>query len=81
MASDRLREEVQALADKLVNKFGGSATWHGDEIHYDYGGGLKACVACKADEVQVEVELTGVMSLFRDRIAGEVEEYLRRHIS
>ena len=81
MKSDRLREAVQALADKLVDKFGGSAGWQGDEIHYEYSGGLKACVACSADEVQVDVELKGVMSLFRDRIASEVEGYLQRHIS
>lgn len=81
MSSERLHDEVQALADKLVDKFGGSVRWQGDEIHYEYGGGLKACVACSDDEVQVSVELKGMMSLFSERIASEVEEYLRRHIN
>ncbi|MCK9468771.1 MAG: polyhydroxyalkanoic acid system family protein [Porticoccaceae bacterium] len=81
MTSDQLRQEVQALADKLIDKFGGSAAWQEDEMHYEFNGGIKACVACKAEEVQVEVELEGMMSLFKGRIASEVEDYLQRHIS
>jgi len=79
MAPDRLRAEVQSLVDKLVTRFGGQTQWQGDELHYTYGGGVRACVACRADEIKVEVELSGVMSMFRERVALEIEEHLRRH--
>ncbi len=81
MAPDRLKAEMQALADQLVEKFGGSCQWQGDEIHYHYSGGLRARVDCQPQEVVVEVELGMMMSLFRGRIESEVRDYLERHIN
>ena len=81
MAADQLKAEIQALADKLVEKFGGSYRWQGDEIHYDYSGGLNACVACGPSEVKVDVKLGMMMGMFKGKIKSEVEEYLDSHIS
>ncbi|MFA5494173.1 MAG: polyhydroxyalkanoic acid system family protein [Porticoccaceae bacterium] len=81
MAPEQLKTEVQALADKLVDKFGGSYRWQGDELHYDFSGGVNACVACAPAEVQVDVQLGMMMSMFKGKIKSEVEEYLENHIS
>ena len=81
MAAEQLKTEIEALADKLVEKFGGSYRWEGNEIHYDYSGGLNACVACGPSEVKVDVKLGMMMGMFKSKIKSEVEDYLDRHIS
>lgn len=81
MAPDKLKSEVEALAEKLVDKFGGSYQWEGDKIRYAYSGGVKASVACTPKDVQVDVELGMMMSMLKGKIKSEVEGYLDKHIT
>lgn len=81
MEPDALKGEVEALADKLVDKFGGHYHWEGDKVYYAYSGGVKACVACTDEEVEVDVELGMMMSFLKGKIKSEVEAYLKEHIA
>ncbi|MAT52268.1 MAG: hypothetical protein CMK32_13910 [Porticoccaceae bacterium] len=81
MSQEDLRKEVQALAEQLVDKFGGSYHWDGDEVHYDYSGGVNACVSCSQDAVELDIKLGMMMSMFKGKIKNEVEGYLDKHIS
>jgi putative polyhydroxyalkanoate system protein len=77
---DHLITEVEHLADKLVEKYGGDYSWDGDELNYSYSGGVNACVQCKPDSVNVDVKLGMLMAMFKGPIAREIEDYLDKHI-
>lgn len=81
MSPEQIKTQIEALADKLVDKFGGSYHWQGDEIRYAYSGGVNASVACTASDVEVNVKLGMMMSMFKGKIKSEVEEYLDQHIA
>lgn len=81
MSHSELVAEVEHLADKLVDQYGGDYGWDGDELTYSYSGGVTAKVACSADEVAVDVKLGMLMSMMKGAISREIEDYLARHIA
>ena len=81
MDHDKLLAEVEELAQGLVKKYGGEYRWDGDQLTYDYSGGVTACVQCGSDDVQVEVKFGMLMSMLKGPISREIEEYLDKHLN
>jgi putative polyhydroxyalkanoate system protein len=77
---DELVEHVEQLAGKLIQKFGGSYEWDGDDLVYDYSGGLNARVACTPQDVTVNIKLGMMMSMLKNTLAREVEKYMDDYI-
>lgn len=70
---------IEQLADKLVQKYGGSYEWQGDDLVYDYSGGLTARVSCSEDDVSVNIKLGMLMAMLKSTIANEVEGYMDKY--
>lgn len=77
----RLREQMEALAEKLVAKYGGSYQWRGSDLHYKYSGGLDAVVSLGAKEVNVDIKLGMLLSAFRGTVEREVNTYLDENLA
>jgi len=81
MNHDELLAEVERLADKLVAKYGGDYQWNGDQLTYNYSGGVTACIQCTEADINVDVKLGMLMAMFKGSISKEIEDYLDSHIS
>jgi len=81
MNHGELLTQVEHLADKLVAKYGGEYQWDGDELTYNYSGGVTACICCTEKDINVDVKLGMLMGMFKASIAREIEDYLDSHIS
>jgi putative polyhydroxyalkanoate system protein len=77
---DELVSHVEQLAGKLVEKYGGNYEWQGNDLIYEYSGGLTARVKCSEDEVNVDVKLGMLMAMVKSTIAREIENYMDSYI-
>lgn len=80
MSHNELISEVEHLAQSLVDKYGGSYSWKGNELIYNYSGGVTAMVHCGEDDVKVDVKFGMLMSMLKGTIAREIEGYLDSHL-
>ena len=75
-------EQVQAtiakLADKLVDRLGGSWCWDGTQAVCELKG-AKARVGYDAEWVSIDVTLPRMMRPLRHRIEDKVDEYFERY--
>jgi len=81
MGREQLTSEIQQLADKLVSKYGGSYNWKGDELTYNYSGGVTACVRCAEKDLTVDVKFGMLASMMKGTVTREIEGYLDKHLS
>jgi len=81
MGRDQLVGEIEQLAKTLVTKYGGSYDWKGDELTYNYSGGVTACVRCAEKDLDVDVKFGMLMSMLKGPISREIEDYLDKHLS
>jgi putative polyhydroxyalkanoate system protein len=81
MGRDQLVSEIEQMAEKLVAKYGGSYSWKGNELTYNYSGGVTACVHCAEKELNVDVKFGMLMSMLKGPITKEIEDYLDKHLS
>lgn len=70
---------IEQLAEKLVQKYGGSYQWQGDDLVYEYSGGLTAKVSCTEDDVSVDIKLGMLMAMLKSTISKEVEGYMDKY--
>ncbi|MFZ5654582.1 MAG: polyhydroxyalkanoic acid system family protein [Pseudomonadota bacterium] len=71
-----LRRRVDALADRLVARYGGGCQWRGDTLHYRRPGGIDAEIHCAADQLRVEVSLGPLANFLRGTIERELKTAL-----
>lgn len=77
LQKSQVRDRVQELIDKLVNKHGGSYNWNGDRAEYRFSG-IQADLGFDDNQLQVEVRLGLLMKAFKSVIEQEIEEYMAR---
>lgn len=81
MGREQLTAEIQKMAEELVAKYGGSYNWQGNELTYNYSGGVTACVHCADEALNVDVKFGMLMSMLKGPITKEIEDYLDKHLS
>lgn len=81
MERDQLTSEIEQMAKDLVKKYGGTYSWKGDELTYNYSGGITACVHCADKELNVDVKFGMLMSMLKGPITKEIEDYLDKRLS
>jgi len=77
---NELCERAEQLADKLREKFGGSWRWEEDTLHYNYSGGVDAQVNPYEDEIEILVDMSMMMGMFKKQIEQEINRYLDDHL-
>jgi len=81
MDHEQLLSEVEQLAVKLVQKYGGGYSWEGDVLTYNYSGGVNACVHCAPEKVDVDVKFGMLMSMLKGPVSREIEQNLDKHFT
>lgn len=78
---ENIRLKASDLAEQLVDRFGGTYQWHGDNLNYKRSG-VDACIACTEQEIIVDITLKGLLvSALRGTIESEVKSTLSKHLS
>lgn len=76
-----LRKRAEKLARQLKDEFGGSYSWEGDTVHYNYSGGIDARLILQEEDIQVDVKLGMLMLMMKKRLQTEIERYLDKHLA
>jgi putative polyhydroxyalkanoate system protein len=71
---------VDALAQKLVTKFGGHYQWQDASVRYQRAGGVDAIIACGAENIRIDVTLGPLAGFLRDTIERELNAALDSHL-
>jgi putative polyhydroxyalkanoate system protein len=80
LGGDEVRRRVDALAVKLVARFGGSYQWRAESVHYQRAGGVDAMIDCAAENVSIKVTLGPFAGFLRDTIERELIAALDRYL-
>jgi len=72
---DAAKQEAEALAVDLSEKFGLKYRWAGETLEFK-GSGAKGLMQCKEDEISLRLELSFVLRPFKTRIEQEIHKYL-----
>ncbi len=75
-----VRGRIEALADKISNRLGGTWSWQGDqavcEVH-----GARARVGYDTQSISIEVSLPRMMKPLRGRLEAKIIEYFDRYFT
>ncbi|MAS40338.1 MAG: polyhydroxyalkanoic acid system protein [Porticoccaceae bacterium] len=80
LSGAELHDRVDALAGRLVARYGGDYRWQGDLVHYRRAGGVDAEIHCGAEQLRVEVSLGPLAGFLRGTIEREINAALDRHL-
>jgi D-glycero-D-manno-heptose 1,7-bisphosphate phosphatase len=75
---EAVRANIEALADKLADRLGGSWCWDGDTAVCSVRG-AKARVGYDASSVSIDVSLPRTLAPFRRRLESKIEESFERY--
>lgn len=80
LAPEALRERVEQLAAKLVERYGGDYQWQGDQVRYRRPGGVDAEIHCGVEELCIAVTLGPLAGFLRGTIERELNDALDRYL-
>ena len=69
---------AETVAKQLRKDYGGSFTWHGDDLHFERTG-ASGSLAVSKNDFQVRVELAFLLSALRSRIEQEIVTFCDAH--
>jgi putative polyhydroxyalkanoate system protein len=72
-----VRSRIEALADKISDRLGGSWNWQGDQA-VCLAHGARAQVGYDAESISIEVSLPPMMRPLRGRLEAKIIEYFDR---
>ncbi len=75
-----VHRRVDALAQKLVTRFGGRYQWHDAAVRYQRAGGVDAVIECGAEDIRIDVTLGPLAGFLRDTIERELNAALDSHL-
>ena len=78
LSSEQVQARIEKLAEKLVDRLGGSWCWQGDTAVCELRG-AKARVGYDERFISLEVTLPLMMKPLRGRLENKVEEYFERY--
>ncbi|MGE3395174.1 MAG: polyhydroxyalkanoic acid system family protein [Steroidobacteraceae bacterium] len=81
LGGEEIHRRVDALARKLVTRFGGHYQWEDASVHYQRAGGIDAVIACTAESIRVDVTLGPWVGFLRDPIERELSAALDQHLT
>jgi putative polyhydroxyalkanoate system protein len=81
LSIDDAKKRAEELAKGMVDKFGISWKWEGDEIHFDAPSGkakgTKGSVQVTDKAIRVQIDLPFMLKMLKGTIAEKVEEKLK----
>lgn len=77
LARDDVRVRIEAMADKLAQRLGGTWQWQGDEAVSEVRG-IQARVGYDESTVSVDIALPLAMKPLQRKLESKVDEYLGR---
>ncbi len=81
LGGDEIHRRVDALAQKLVTRFGGRYQWQDTSVRYRRAGGIDAIIACGAERICIDVTLGPLAGFLRDSIERELAAALDQHLA
>lgn len=78
LETDEARERIEALAEKLADRLGGSWDWQGDEAVCQ-ARGARARVFYDERSISLVVSLPMMLRPLRGRLETKIEEYFERY--
>ena len=76
---DRVRDEVQKLADELARKLSAQYRWQGDKLTFERSG-ASGHIQIGEGEVDVEIRLGMLLTPMQGTIRSTIEEYLANRL-
>ncbi len=73
-----VRGRIEALADKISGRLGGTWSWQGDQAVCD-AHGARARVGYDAQSIMLEVSLPRMMKPFSGKLEAKIIEYFDRY--
>ncbi|MBK6959970.1 MAG: polyhydroxyalkanoic acid system family protein [Gammaproteobacteria bacterium] len=80
LGGEEVHRRVDALAQKLVTRFGGHYQWHDASVRYQRAGGVDAVIECGAENIRIDVTLGPLAGFLRDTIERELNAALDSHL-
>lgn len=80
LGGEEIHRRVEALARKLVARFGGHYQWQDAAVRYRRAGGVDAVIECGAENIHIEVALGPLAGFLRDTIERELNAALDSHL-
>lgn len=78
---ENIRLKASDVAEQLVDRFGGTYRWQGDNLNYRRPG-VDASIGCTEQDIIVDITLKGLLvSALRGTIETEVKSTLSKHLS
>ncbi|MGE3298244.1 MAG: polyhydroxyalkanoic acid system family protein [Porticoccaceae bacterium] len=81
LGNEEIHRRVDALARKLVTRFGGHYQWQDASVRYQRAGGIDAVIACAAESICIDVTLGPLAGFLRDPIERELAAALDRYLT
>ena len=78
LSSEQVQTGIEELAEKLVDRLGGSWCWQGDTAVCELRG-AKAHVGYDERSISIDVTLPLLLKPLRRRLEGKIEEYFERY--
>ncbi len=72
---DRIRDEIQKLADELARKLSARYQWRGDRLMFERSG-ANGHIDIGDSDVDVEIKLGMLLTPLKSQIESTIEEYL-----
>ncbi len=76
---DRVRDEVQQLADELARKLSAAYRWQGDRLVFERSG-ASGHIDIGDSDIDVEIKLGLLLKPLRGTIESSIEDYLEKHL-
>ncbi|MDJ0780013.1 MAG: polyhydroxyalkanoic acid system family protein [Gammaproteobacteria bacterium] len=76
---DRVREEIQQLADELARKLSARYQWHGDRLTFERSG-ASGHIDFDQSGIDVEIKLGMLLTPLKSQIESTIEDYLRNRL-
>ena len=80
LGGEEVHRRVDALAQKLVTRFGGHYQWRDASVRYQRAGGVDAVIECGAENIRIDVTLGSLAGFLRDTIERELNAALDSHL-
>jgi putative polyhydroxyalkanoate system protein len=81
LGGEEIHCRVDALARKLVTRFGGHYQWEDASVRYQRSGGINAVIACAAESIHIDITLGPWAGFLRDSIERELAAALDEHLT
>jgi len=78
MSRDDAQDAADQLAQDLAEKFDIDYGWDEDTIHFERTG-VNGTITVDGKQIHIVAELGFLLSMFKDKLEGEIRRYLKEH--